>query len=256
MSKNMKDERIGEIGYNNFGSKMIIIEYNSNVDMTVEFQDKHKAKVKTTWQSFKKGKVANPYDKTLCGVGYLGENHKINQDIYKEWTQMIIRCYDPYFLNRYPTYIDCYVCDDWLNFSNFSKWYEENYYKISNEKMCLDKDILIKGNKVYSSETCVFVPERINLLFVKRDNDRGELPIGCDLHKNSNRIRVRCNIIENKKIKRKSLGYFSLNKPFQAFYKYKTFKEDYIKQVANEYKDLIPKKLYETMCEYKVEIND
>ena len=50
--------------------------------------------------------------------------------------------------------------------------------------------------------------------------------------------------IENKKIKRKSLGYFSLNKPFQAFYKYKTFKEDYIKQVANEYKDLIPKKLF------------
>ena len=248
MSKNMKDERIGEIGYNNFGSKMIIIEYNSNVDMTVEFQDKHKAKVKTTWQSFKRGKVANPYDKTLCGVGYLGENHKINQDIYKEWTQMIIRCYDPYFLNRHPTYIDCYVCDDWLNFSNFSKWYEENYYKISNEKMCLDKDIKYKGNRIYSAENCLIVPERINTLFITNHSQRGSEPVGV-LYRNGEYI-ARCNTLEGK------IWIGSYSNPKTAFQSYKNFKEQYIKQVADEYRHLIPKKLYDAMYRYEIEITD
>ena len=256
MSKNMKNERIGEENYNNFGSKMKIIAYNSNRDILVEFQDKYKAKVYTMYSQFERGQVANPYDKTVYNIGYLGENYKYNKKIYDEWIQMFQRCYDPYYLNKKPTYRDCIVCEEWHNFSNFAKWYEENYYEIPNERMALDKDILVKGNKIYSPETCIFVSQRINLLFVKKDSCRGNFPIGCDFHKNSNKIRVRCNIIENKKIKRKCLGYFSIDKPFKAFTCYKNFKENYIKEVANEYKDLIPQKLYEAMYRYEVEIND
>ena len=257
MSENMKSERIGEEGYNNFGSKMIITEYINNRKILVEFQDKYKAKVYSTYSHFKNHKIANPYDRTVYNIGYLGENKKqCDRIIYNEWFQMLQRCYDPYHLNKCPTYIDCFVCDEWHNFQNFAKWYEENYYECNNEKMNLDKDILCKGNKIYSPQTCVFVPQRINLLFVKRDNYRGNLPIGCDIHKASNTIRVRCNIIENEKIKRKCLGYFSIDKPFQAFTCYKNFKENYIKQVADEYKDLIPMKLYDAMYRYEVEIND
>ena len=58
------------------------------------------------------------------------------------------------------------------------EWIDKNYYEIPGEQMCLDKDILCKGNKVYSRETCIFVPERINLLFTKCDNRRGDSPIG------------------------------------------------------------------------------
>ena len=122
--------------------------------------------------------------------------------------------------------------------------------------MHLDKDILYKGNKIYSPENCCFIPYRINLLFTKSDKTRGEYPIGITYDKRSDKIMVQCNTHENNKSKKVHLGSFPLNRPFQAFYAYKTFKENYIKQVADEYKNLIPKKLYEALYKYKVEIND
>jgi hypothetical protein len=67
---------------------------------------------------------------------------------------------------------------------------------------------------------------------------------------------AQCSVFENGKSKQKHLGYFPLDKPFQAFYAYKVFKENYIKQVADKYKDLIPQKLYDAMYKYEVEIND
>ena len=42
----------------------------------------------------------------------------------------------------------------------------------------------------------------------------------------------------------------------QAFSAYKNFKENYIKEVADEYKDRIPQKLYDAMYRYEVEIDD
>ena len=153
---------------------------------------------------------------------------------------MLKRCYNSYCLNKQPTYTDCYVCELWHCYQNFAKWYEKEIYECKDEKMCLDKDILIKGNKIYSPETCVFVPNRINVLFTKSNKIRGEYPIGVNYCKRGNKLQVNCNIYENGKKKQKHLGYFPLNKPFQAFTCYKEFKENYIKQVADEYKNLIP----------------
>ena len=201
----------------------------------------------------------NPYDKTIFEIGYLGEgkyNRKIHFEIYKVWRCMLQRCYAPYYLDKHPTYRDCMVCEEWLNFQNFAKWYEENYYKVKEEKMSLDKDILYKGNKLYSPSTCVFVPQRINNLFTKGNAIRGEYPIGVSYEKSCNKLTVCCNIYKNGKNKTEHLGRYSINKPFQAFYVYKKYKENYIKQVADEYKELIPKKLYDALYKYEVEIND
>ena len=54
--------------------------------------------------------------------------------------------------------------------------------------------------------------------------------------------------------KQNFLGYY--NTPEEAFQAYKQFKENYIKQVADEYKELIPEKLYNAMYEYEVKIED
>ena len=155
-----KTDRIGEDSCNTFGTLMRIVEYKDTHNIVVEFQDKYKTKVHTEYANFKKGNVKNPYDKTIYGVGYLGEGKyksRVNKKLtraYETWKHMLQRCYDPYYINKYPTYIDVFVCELWHNFQNFAKWYEENVYNCNGEEMHLDKDILIKGNKIYSPETC------------------------------------------------------------------------------------------------------
>lgn len=253
--------RAGEENYNKYGALMKIIKYNNANDILVEFQDEHKTKVHTSYKHFKKGNVSNPYDKTVFSIGYIGEGeYKISENkkavkAYDVWRSMILRCYDPYFLNRQITYIDCYVCKEWHCFQNFAEWFYQNYYEIEGEKMHLDKDILVKGNKIYSPETCVFVSNKINNLFIKQQNHRGKYPIGITEYYDKKRYRyltVQCCTLE----KQEYLGTFPLNRPFQAFTVYKNFKEKYIKEVADKYKELIPTKLYDALYKYEVEIND
>ena len=263
MSENLKEERLGEVKRNleHLGFyEMKIIKYNGRKDIIIEFQDKYKAKIHSNYDNFKRGKIKNPYHPDVYNIGYLGqgkykayENRKATI-AYSMWKDMLKRCYDPYYLNKKPTYINCYVCDEWLCFQNFAKWYYENYYEIENEIMCLDKDILIKGNKTYSPKTCVIVPHRINNLFCNRNNNRGKYPIG--VTRNRDCLMAQCSLIINGKQIPQKIGYFSLDKPFQAFTCYKNYKEKVIKQVADEYKDLIPKELYEALYRYEVEIND
>ncbi len=115
--------------------------------------------------------------------------------------------------------------------------------------MAIDKDILNKGNKIYSPETCVFVPQNINSLFVKRDKSRGNDPIGTNQLPSGN-YEVRCNNGEESDY----LGRF--DNIYEAFYAYKVHKEKIIKQVADEYKEYIPQKLYHALYNYQVEITD
>jgi hypothetical protein len=117
--------------------------------------------------------------------------------------------------------------------------------------MCLDKDILIKGNKVYSPETCIFIPSEINTLFVKNDVNRGEFPIGVTFNKENNNYLSHCNNGHRKII---HLGTF--NNIEDAFKVYKEYKEKIIKQIAEEYKSKIPEKIYNAMINYDVEITD
>jgi len=102
---------------------------------------------------------------TVFGVGYIGgTEYKSSVDgkktkEYIAWKGMIMRCYYYKYKELNPTYKGCYVCDEWHNFQNFAKWFHDNY--ISN---ChLDKDIKIKGNKVYSPDTCLLVTQYENL---------------------------------------------------------------------------------------------
>lgn len=248
-----KNERLGEINKNTFGTKMKIIEYDNARSIVVEFQDDYKYKKRCEYRQFKNGQVKNPYDKEVCKVGFIGigDNNRVkNKEEYHHWRNILLRCYDAYHINEFPTYKDCFTEEYLHNFQNFVQWYKENYYECNGERMHIDKDILEKGNKIYDREHMIFVPERINSLFVKCDKNRGSLPIGCSLR--DGKIRVTCSTLEGYIY----LGTFPLDKPFQAFTCYKTFKENYIKQIADEYKDLIPKKLYDALYKYEVEIND
>ena len=255
-NKQIRD-RLGLCFITKYGESFVIIKYESIKEVKIKFQNGYEKN--TRWGEIIKDEISTPYSKTVCGIGYLGEGKytgKKYPKIYQQWHSMIQRCYDPYHLNKRPTYIDCFVCEEWHNFQNFAKWWDEHVYNCNNEKMCLDKDILIKGNKIYSPETCSIVPEKINLLFIKSDKRRGKYPIGVVIYYDK-RCSCKCLVAHcNYNKKSKTLGYFPIDKPFQAFTCYKNFKENYIKQVADEYKDLIPKKLYDAMYNYQVEITD
>lgn len=253
--------RTGEKNTNNFGSKMIITEYKSSKDINVYFPEYKYTAYNVQYGQFKDGRLSCPFEKRTYSVGYIGvgphktkENGKKTKE-YEIWNHMLQRCYDEKHYIKQPTYIGCTVCDEWLCFQNFAEWYKNNYYEIPGQRMAIDKDILIKGNKVYSPDTCVIVPQCINSLFLKHEATRGEYPIG--IYKNSkNRLVVQCNIYENKKIKRKYLGSFGQDQLSEAFYLYKTTKEANIKIIADEYKDKIPQELYDAMYNYIVESDD
>ena len=184
-----KIDRTGERGINTFGSEMIIVGYRMNRDIDVYFPEYDWIAKNREYKNFKNDKIKCPYERRVFGVGYIGEgkyktteNGK-NTRIYSTWHDMLRRCYSEKVHERNPTYIDCEVCEEWYDFQAFAEWYEKNYYEIEGEIMHLDKDILHKGNKIYSKETCIFVPEKINILFVKNNKNRGDCPIGISLFK-------------------------------------------------------------------------
>ena len=189
-----KIDRTGEENINKFGSKMIISEYRNTFDVDVYFPEYDWTFKHAQYSKFKNGNIKCPYERRYYGKGCLGEGkYKMsengkNKKEFRIWYNMLKRCYDPKYQEEKPTYRGCTVEDYLLNFQNMCEWLENNYYEIPGEKMCLDKDILRKGNKVYSRETCIFVPQRINNLFVKRDNDRGNSPIGTTPNSSGNYV--------------------------------------------------------------------
>lgn len=187
----------------------------------------------------------------MCGRGYHGrEGVDCTSRAYLRWHDMMNRCYNEKFLEKNPQYRECEVCEEWWNFTNFEKWYNDNWYVIDDETMDLDKDILFKGNKEYSPNTCCIVPHGINTLFLTRKNSRGNLPIGISFDKDKNKY---CACMNYYGIQIK-IGRF--NTAEEAFNRYKEYKEDFIKDIAEQYRERIPYKVYYAMLNWKVEVGD
>ena len=270
MSRN-KIDRTGETSLSNEGCVVKIVEYNDANNIIVEFQDGYKYRVHTNYQAFKKGNCKNPFYPSVFGHGYLGVDKNGNVPKiselkdgkwigtweYNKWLGMLQRCFDNKLKEKRPTYKDVTCCNRWLCFANFLEDLEvlkQEYNWSKDEKLTLDKDILHKGNKIYSLENCVLVPDWINLLFVKNDTKRGDCPIGVSYNKQRKKYEARCRI-NGKKI---GLGLYSTIK--EAFNAYKQAKENEIKKIANDcvLKGYITQesRLYKAMINYQVKITD
>ena len=163
---------------------------------------------------------------------------------------MLERCYSLKKHEKFPTYKGCVIDKRWHNFQNFAKWFKENYNSETMQGWHLYKDILVKGNKVYSPETCCFVPFEINTLILTNKGKRASLPIGIISSKNKKSFISRFNILGIKK----HIGVYSTVE--EAFEAYKEAKENYIKEFADKWKDLIDSRVYQALQEYQVEITD
>jgi hypothetical protein len=244
---NKFDSKLGSVFVFDNGHKMEVIEYFGAKNITVKFDDGIIVK-NATYDNFIKGSIKNYNYPIIYNVGYFGygdysrKNHPI---FYNIWKGMIARCYDDKELFRRPSYIGCTVDSFFLNFQNFARWCESNYvygFKI-------DKDILIKGNKIYGPQTCCFVPSEINGLFVLSTKKRGNYPLGVSKSE-YNKFVVNASI-ENQRV---YLGSYDCQ--IDAFNVYKNHKENRIKFLANKHKSEITTECYNALINWTIDIND
>ncbi len=135
---------------------------------------------------------------------------------YRTWKSMLKRCYSDKHQEKHPTYKGCSVVEEWLTFSNFKAWMEQQDWKGKE----LDKDLLQKRNKIYSPETCIFIDAVLNKFITEHKTSKGGWPTGVSLNKRTGRFLARCSNPFTKK--NDHLGYFTCpNEAHQAWLKRK-----------------------------------
>lgn len=203
---------IGTKHTTNEGCLVEIVEKLEYPMRKVRFENGYE--VDTSYSNIRYGKIKNPYHPSVCGVGYLGVgeyNTKIDgkrTPEYAVWQSMFHRCYDEKYQERQPTYRGVVVCQEWHNFQTFSKWYEENFPEIEGIKFQLDKDLLQENikNKLYSPETCIFLPEKINTFLTNRQSDNTSGFVGVCWHKIGKKWHAQISLFGKRK--QKHLGLF------------------------------------------------
>lgn len=168
---------------------------------------------------------------------------------YMLWKGMIRRCYASNRSVFSDNYLECTVSDDFKLFSKFSSWYN-NQEGSSIDGWCVDKDLLVKGNKIYSPETCVFLPREINTAITTSNNKRGDMPIGVFFNKKLGKYSATVSSMG----KSNYLGLF--NTPEQAFFAYKSKKEELMAGLAKKYIDQLSERAYNALIGFNVDIND
>ena len=167
---------------------------------------------------------------------------------YSLWKAMLQRAFCQKLKTDKPTYKDVTCCDEWLSFANFLEWVNKEVdYKGKPDGYQFDKDLIIRGNKVYSPEACSFVPRSINMLLVDSGAIRGEYPMGVCMCKPTKRFNSYVTING----RTKHLGVFDT--PEEAFLAYKVAKEAQIKAVANQYREVLKPAVYESLVNWGIE---
>ena len=249
---------VGKVCKSKSSGDFKIVKYNDTTNVEIEF-------LKTGYETavrlgdIKNGKVKDPYSPSVYGVGILGTKYPSrecdrNTKEYLLWCRMLHRCYSDSYKKKNPTYIDCEVSNKFKSYEYFYEWCHSQI-GFGNEgdenPFHLDKDLLIKGNKVYSENTCVFIPKEINQLLVKSTASRGEYLIGVHWCKKGKSFVAR---VSKNKGKREHLGYFKTE--LEAFNAYKQAKESFVKEQANKWKLQIDERAYKALMNYQVEIAD
>ena len=250
-SNGVKEKRMKEcvgkvLSSTNYGD-FKIIKYVSAKEVLVKFL-KTGTEVWCTRKNAFEGGVKDKYFPTICGVGYYGNalpkrSHPKIERIYNVWSKMIRRCYDAEY-KQFKDYSDCSVSENFACFEYFLSWYLSQVGSDKNNWQ-LDKDLLIKGNRVYSAEACCLVPPEINTLLTRYT-------------KNSDTCK---GVYYNKRLSKfsahllgKYIGLFTTE--IEAFQAYKAAKESYIKEVANKWEEQIDIRLYNSLINWEISFDD
>ena len=158
-------------------------------------------------------------------IGPIINGRRVRCPAYRLWGNVLQRCYSEKSHHRNPTYAGVKVCDEWLSFMAFRKWWVENHV----DGWQLDKDLL-SDNRIYSPEACIFVPSWINHFTVDCGAARGEWPIGVCFDRRRRKFESRC---RHPFGKNEFLGYFSAPEAAHAAWLTRKL------EIANELKHLM-----------------
>jgi hypothetical protein len=168
---------------------------------------------------------------------------------YSLWVKMLERCYSNTYHKINPSYIDCHVAVNFKSFQYFANWCQSQIgFKVENYQ--LDKDLILKANKMYSEDTCVFVPSCINSFLTSAKIRRGEFPVGVYFDKGKY-YKAQINSGKGRQI---HLGIFPT--PELAFQAYKTAKEAMAKELAIQYEGLVDSRVVDALNNFVVNIDD
>ena len=246
---------VGKVYDTEYSGKCTVVEYIDNANVVVKFHYPE-CYVRCRMHHLKRGGVKNPLSPRVYGKGYLGVGKYQAEDkrYYKPWHRMLERAYSESWSKAHPHYEGVSVCTEWHNFQNFAAWCDtQEFFDEEDDrfrKYELDKDILVKGNKIYSPDTCSFVPKDLNVLLINSDKTRGVLPVGVSIYKKTGKFKAGVCLYG----KPKHIGYYKT--PEEAFQSYKTTKESYIKEVAESWKGEIDDEVYRALKYYSVDISD
>ena len=237
---------------------LIITKYINHKEVYVKFLDTG-YETKAYFGNIKKGIVRDRTVPSILGVGIIGDEvTKVNGNRLKEynlWQALLGRCYCDKFHVKCPTYKDCSVSDNFKYYPYFKSWCQQQIgFGCLDDKgnhFELDKDLLIKGNKVYSEDTCCFIPREINVALIYNQTKKGKHPIGVSYSKVNNKFVV---YVKKGDGSREYLGYFE--DASVAFLAYKASKEAYLKELANKWKDKIDPRVYEALIGWEINIDD
>lgn len=247
--------KAGDVYNTNSSGKLVVLKYLNSDRVEIKF-------LNTGWktvarkQNIELGSVKDKYKPDVFGVGVVGCKYatKVNGKHLPEyilWRNMITRCFDTESLSKRPTYDGCTLSENFKSYEYFYEWCQSKI-GFKEQGFALDKDLLVKGNKVYSEDTCVFIPTEINTVLNKKAASRGKLPIGVSYHKATGKFRAY--VSQGRGLPIKHLGLFETE--IEAFQSYKVAKEDYLKELADKWKDQVDPRVYQALNNYQVEITD
>ena len=245
---------VGKVYKSKLSGDFKILKYNNKTSVEILF-------LKTGYETvarlgnIKSGGVKDPYSPSVYGVGITGTKYPStisgrNTKEYDLWKSMLRRCYSDNSKNKYPTYEGCEVSDNFKSYEYFYEWcHKQVGFDVNGFE--LDKDLLIKGNKLYSEDSCVFIPKEINLMLIKCTASRGKHIIGVCWNKKASAFVARVN---KNKGKQEYLGSFKTE--LEAYNAYKTAKEVFVKEQAEKLRYKIDERAYNALMNYTVEIAD
>lgn len=246
-----KEDCEGKVFHTNGFGDVEVLEFRKTTDVVVKFLNTGSV-LSVRLGNLLKGRVKDLTAPSLYCVGVLGlgfDKTEGKSKTYRLWADMLKRCYSVKSLKASPTYSQCSVSENFRYYPFFKDWCEKQV-GFGDKGWQLDKDIISKGGKVYSEDTCCFVPQEINLLLNKKSSKESSLPIGVVYHKQLKKFKAQCSFYG----KNTHLGVFD---DFEkAFVTYKVAKEKYVKEVANKWKEQIDTCVYKALMTYQVEITE